>query len=131
MTIGIGRRQFISSLGFVTVAWPLAARSQQPALPVIGFLLTASPDGYAPFVAGFLQGLKETGYIEGKNVTVDYQWAEGQNDRLPALADNLVRRQVAVIVASGGDAPGLAAKNATDKIPIVFISGGAPKSTRR
>jgi putative ABC transport system substrate-binding protein len=104
----------------------VVARAQQPSMPVIGFLLTASPDGYGALVASFLEGLKETGYVDGKNVTVDYRWAEGQNDRLPAMADDLVRRQVAAIVASGGDAPGLAAKKATDKIPIVLISGGAP-----
>jgi len=126
MAIDIGRRQFLAALSGAAATWPLGARAEQPALPVIGFLLTASPDGYAAFVASFLAGLKETGYDEGKNVTVDYRWAEGQIDRLPAMADDLVLRQVAVIVASGGDAPGLVAKKATDKIPIVFISGGAP-----
>jgi len=126
MTVVIGRREFVATLGGASLAWPLAARAQQPAMPVIGFLLTASPDGYAAFMKSFLVGLKETGYVEGKNVAVDYRWAEGHNDRLAAMADDLVRRQVAVIVASGGDAPGLVAKKATDKIPIVFISGGAP-----
>jgi len=126
MAIGIGRREFITLLGGASVAWPLAARGQQPALPVVGFLQSASPEGYAPLVASFLEGLKSAGYIEGKDVTVEYQWAEGHPDRLPAIASDLVRRHVAVIVASGGDAPALAAKKATDKIPIVFISGGEP-----
>ena len=125
MAIGIGRREFIAGLSGAA-AWPLTAAAQQSAMPVIGFFQSASPGGYAPLVASFLEGLKDAGYIEGKNVTVDYQWAEGHPDRLPAMAGDLVRRQVAVIVAGGGDAPALAAKKATDKIPIVFISGGEP-----
>ena len=120
------RRDFIKAIAGSTAIWPLVARAQQPATPVVGFLQTASPSGYSAFMASFLSGLKEAGYVEGVNVTIDYRWAEGQIDRLPALAANLVSRQVAVIVASGGDAPGLAAKRATDKIPIVFMSGGDP-----
>jgi putative ABC transport system substrate-binding protein len=126
MTIEIARRQFIGGVGGAAVAWPLSARAQQSTPPTIGFLLAASPNGFTAFLASFLEGLKEAGYVDGKNVTVEYRWTEGQNDRLPALANDLVRRQVAVIIASGGDSPALAPKKATDKIPIVFISGGAP-----
>ena len=108
------------------VAWPLAARAQQPAMPVVGFLSIASPAPFAHIVAGLRRGLQDAGFVEGRNVAVDYRWAEGRYDRLPELAADLVHRQVAVIVTSGGDNPSLAAKAATTTIPIVFIVGSDP-----
>jgi len=118
------RRKFIELIGGVAVTWPLRAHAQ-PALPVIGFLYPTSPDANADRLRAFRQGLKETGYVEGENVAIEYRWAEGQFDRLPALAAELVRRQVALIVAAAGGASS-AAKMATTAIPIVFAVGEDP-----
>jgi putative tryptophan/tyrosine transport system substrate-binding protein len=120
------RRDFIRGLAGSAAAWPLALRAQQPVTPVIGFLNSASPEGYAPQVSAFHQGLKETGYVSGQNVTIEYRWAENQIARLPTLVAELVHRPVSVIVAGGSPVSALAAKSATTTIPIVFMTAADP-----
>jgi len=120
------RRSVVFGLSATAVLWPIAPSAQQKAMPVIGYLIGTSPGSNAPFMAAFRQGLSETGYIEGQNVAIEYRWAEGRFDRLPALVTELVDRNVDIIVAGGGGVGALAAKDATSSIPIVFVYGGDP-----
>jgi putative tryptophan/tyrosine transport system substrate-binding protein len=122
---GMRRREFVALFGGAA-AWPIAARGQQPTMPVIGFLSSGTPETFAPYVAAFRKGLNETGYVDGQTVAIEYRWAEANYDRLPALSAELVRRPVAVIFASGGVLTAHAAKAATATIPIVYTGGGDP-----
>jgi putative ABC transport system substrate-binding protein len=126
MSSYIERRRFLATPGGAAATWPLAGRAQQAAMPVIGFLSSLRPDRQVPMTRGFLQGLGESGFVEGQNVTIEYRWASGQYDQLPAMVAELIARHVSVIAAVAGSAPGLAAKAATTTIPIVFQTGSDP-----
>src|SRR5262249_51072116 len=129
MTVTIGRRKLLAALGGAAIAWPVAARAQQQPMPVIGFLHQGSPEAYTKFTAAFRKGLGEAGYVDGRNVLIEYRWAHGESHRLPELATDLVSRRVTVIATLGNIAATLAAKAATTAIPIVFMSGADPVQT--
>ncbi len=133
MAIHIRRREFIFTLGGAAAAWPLAARAEQSAIPIVGFLSTNQSAATPHFTTAFREGLAEAGFIDGKNVAIEFRFAEQRLERVPALAMDLVRRQVAVIFTSGGDVPAMVAKGATSTIPIVFVTGFDPvkSGTRR
>jgi len=126
MTVTLGRRELLGALGGAAVGWPLAARAQQPAMPMVGFINSGHADASAPFVTAFRKGLNETGFVDGQNVRVEYHWLEGKYDQLPALMADLVRRGVSVIATPVATVASLAAKAATATIPIVFGVGGDP-----
>src|SRR5262245_33979696 len=130
MTVTIGRRELLAALGGGAASWPLVARAQQPAMPVIGLLQLGSPEALANRVGAFRKGLSESGYIEGQNVAIEFRWAHNDVDRLPELAADLVRRQVTLIATPFSMPAALAAKNATTTIPIVFSAAGDPVQTR-
>src|SRR5262245_65233967 len=121
------RREFVTLFGCTAVAWPFSVRSQQAARPVIGFMSARSPYDTGPVLQAFLKGLGEAGFFDGQNVTIEYRWARGEYDRLPALAAEFVQRRVNVLVATGGEASAVAAKQATSMIPIVFVAGDPVK----
>jgi putative tryptophan/tyrosine transport system substrate-binding protein len=125
----VRRRELMILFGGIAVAWSFETRAQQKAMPVIGFLSSVSPGPSAPAVAAFRQGLGETGYVEGQNLAIEYRWAEGSYDRLPALAADLVGRNVDLIATGGGPTSAFAAKAATSTIPIVFVLGDDPVAT--